>query len=147
MDIDFITDLTNGFEISLSDNPQAVTGNRAVLNRFQITLLTNVQRYILDGESISNGFGGDIGKYVGVPHILDNPQSIGVAISTAIDMTVKSMKSDEPDRIMDTEKILGASLISVETSGDTVSVVIEVIPVVVETFSDLIVRLPIVKRN
>ena len=51
-DIDFITDLRETFQISLTDNPQSITGNRALLNRFEITLLTKRRKYFSDNRTI-----------------------------------------------------------------------------------------------
>ena len=148
MDIDFNTDLTNQFEITLSDNPRKVSGNRALVNRFEITLLTKTRRFLLgDEQVVADTFGGDADKYINRPHVLNDLQSIAAAVETSMKQTVKSILSDQPDGLPNTEKLNSAELTSVDLNGDTVYAVIRIYPVEIEPFSQLELNLPIIKRN
>jgi hypothetical protein len=155
MDIDFSTIInsnssttpSSGFEISILDNPKGVEGNRALLNRFEITFLTQLKCFLINDKIVLDTFGGDADKFINRPSVLNNIQSIAAAISVSIDQTIKSMKSDEPEKIPDTEKILNANLLSIDVVEGVVVAQIEVIPVNVEPYSNLIFNLPIINRT
>jgi hypothetical protein len=147
MDIDFQTDLSNGYVIEIGDNPQPVYGNRALLNRFQITFLTSIRRFVMNSDSVvSDNYGGDAGRFMNKSHILKDIQSISASISIAIDQTVACIKGDEPFNIPDTERIESATLVSIDIIEEMVYAVIEVKPLQIELYEDLKFRLPIVKR-
>ena len=145
MDIDFITDLTNGFNVSLTTSPQQVSGNRALLNRFELTFLTKRREYNLGDTPIQDDFGGDARKFIQTPRVLSDTQGISAAISVAIDQTVESLKNDEPEGLLDTEKLDSAELLSLEIISDIVTAVIQVNPVEVETYDILQFNLPITR--
>jgi hypothetical protein len=155
MDIDFSTIInssssttpSSGFEISILDNPKGVEGNRALLNRFEITFLTQLKCFLINDKIVLDTFGGDADKFINRPNVLNNIQSIAAAISVSIDQTVKSMKSDEPENVPDTEKILNANLLSINVIEGVVVAQIEVIPISVEPYSNLIFNLPIINRT
>jgi hypothetical protein len=94
-DIDVITDLTKGFQVTIGDNPQEVIGNRLLLNIFEITFLTTKRSFVYDGEAIKDPYGGDAEQTIGRQSVLADPQSISAAIIIAINETVKNMKLDE----------------------------------------------------
>lgn len=145
MDIDFITDLRQGFNVSLTQNPKSVSGNRALLNNFEITFLTKRREYNLEDENeiIQDGFGGDASKFIGTPRVLNDAQAISAAVSIAIDQTVESLKKSEPSTLPDTERVESAELVSLEIISDVVTAVIQVNPVEVETYDALLFNLPI----
>ena len=145
MDIDFITDLTSGFNISLTTSPQQVSGNRALLNRFELTFLTKRKQYNLGGTLIQDDFGGDARKFIQTPRVLNDNQGISAAVSVAIDQTVDSLKNDEPPGIPDTERLDSAEIVSLEIINDVVTAVIQVNPVQVETYDVLQFNLPITR--
>lgn len=146
MDIDFITDLSSGsFEITLGDNPIAVTGNRALLNRFEITLLTMRRQFLLGDTIVVDNYGGDAHKFISQPAVLNDVKSIDASLTTAIDMTVSSMQNDQVSTIDDTEKIASAELLSINKVQDMITASIQVVPVVTEPYSDLIFNLPITR--
>ena len=145
-DIDFITDLRGTFQISLTDNPQSVTGNRALLNRFEITFLTKRRKYFSDGQTITDPYGGDAVKFISIPRIINDNQGISAAVSAAVDQTVESMKSDEPSNIPDTEKLDKAELSEINVIDDQVFVKIRVYPVEAEVYDPLVFNLPITQR-
>lgn len=149
MDLDFITDVSNQFSIAIGTNPQQVSGNRALLNRFEITFLTKTRRFLLNGDKvIVDNFGGDAVRFISMPQVLNNPQSIAAAVSVAIDNTVKSLKGNEPPNIPNTEKISGAKLISIAIEDDGyVYAEIEVIPVEKEFYEAIKFNLPITRRG
>jgi hypothetical protein len=150
-DIDFITDMTDGdYKISLGDNPTMVGGNRALVNRFEITFMTKTKIFLLGDTPVVDRYGGNAERFIGKPHILNDLQSIGAAISTAVDQTVESMKSDDGYGFNtglrpDTEKIVSAEVLSVDVISDRVFATIKINPVVTESFNDLIMNLPITK--
>jgi len=147
MDIDFITDLREQFEIAIGDNPQGIDGNRALLNRFEITFLTKTKRYLFGERLVIDEYAGDAEKYINRPQVLNDPQSIAGGISVSIDKTIESMKNDEPEGIPDTEKIDSAELINLEIINDVVFAQIQVHPVEVELYQNLVFNLPIIKRT
>jgi len=147
MDIDFITDLRDQFEIGIGENPQGVEGNRALLNRFEITFLTKTKMYLFGGKMVVDEYAGDAEKYINRPQVLNDPQSIAGGISVSIDQTVDAMKSDEPPGTPDTEKIESAELINIEIINDIVFAQIQVNPVEVELYSNLLFNLPIIKKD
>ena len=145
-DIDFITDLTNGvFSITLSKNPNQVTGNRALVNRFEITFMTKLRVFILGNQYVTDTYGGNAQKFISQPQVLNNLQSISAAIATAIDLTVQSILNDQPASIIDTEKLSSANLISLDVVSDMINAVIEIVPVEVESYDLLKLSLPIVR--
>ena len=145
MDIDFITDLSTGFNVSLTSNPQQVSGNRALLNRFELTFLTKRRQFNLGSTLIQDDFGGDARKFIQTPRVLSDTQGISAAISVAIDQTVESLKNDEPEGIPDTEKIDSAELSRLEIINDMVSAIIQVNPVETETYDVIQFNLPITR--
>lgn len=144
-DIDFITDLTGQFQISLGDNPQAVTGNRALVNRFEITFLTKTRRFRQGTELVVDNFGGDADKFINRPQVLNDIQGIAAAVETAVDQTVQSILSDQPPSIPDTEKLDRAELLDVSVVNDVIVASIRVYPVEVEPYTDLMFNLPIIR--
>lgn len=145
-DIDIITDLREGFSIELGDNPQAVSGNRALLNRFEITFLTKTRRFLWGDQIVVDNYGGDANKFINRPQVLNDIQGISAAVETAMDQTVQSMIGDQPDSVPDTEKIERAELLSVDVVNDLVVASIRVYPVEVEPYVDLVFNLPIIRR-
>ena len=145
-DIDFTTDLTNGeFSITLSDNPNLVTGNRALVNRFEITFMTKIRVFILGDQYVTDSFGGNAHKFISQPQVLNNLQSISAAIATAVDLTVQSMLNDQPSSLPDTEKLSKAVLTSLDIVNDMINAVIEITPVETETYDVLKLTLPITR--
>jgi len=147
MDIDFTTDLREQFKIGIGDNPQGVDGNRALLNRFEITFLTKTKMFLFGDKLVVDEYAGDAEKYINRPRVLNDPQSIAGGVTVSIDQTVAAMKGDEPEGIPDTEKIESAELIDIQIIDDVVFARIQVHPVEVELYQDLIFNLPITQRN
>ena len=147
MDIDFITDLGSGFNVSITNNPQQVSGNRALLNRFEITFLTMRRIYNLGDTVAQDDFGGDAKKFIDTPRVLNDRQGISAAVSVAIDQTVESLKNDEPAGIPDTEKLDSAELLSLDIVNDMITAVIQVNPVEVEFYDALQFNLPITRGS
>ena len=147
MDIDFTTDLRDQFKIGIGDNPQGVDGNRALLNRFEIIFLTKTKTYLFEGKVIVDEFAGDAEKYINRPQVLNDPQSIAGGVTVAVDQTVEAMKADEPEGIPDTEKINSAELINIVIVDDVVFAQIQVHPVEVELYQDLVFNLPIINKE
>ena len=148
MDIDFITDLTNEFKISLGDNPNGVSGNRALVNRFEITFMTKTRPFLIDGDTtVIDEYGGDAERLINKPNVLNNNQSIAGVMDIVVEQTVKSMKSDEPTNIPDTEKINSAKVIGINTISDVVYGTVQIFPVEVEQYGDILFNLPIIRRT
>jgi len=146
-DIDFITDLTGGdFKISFTNNPQKISGNRALLNRFEIVFLTKAKAYVLDDGAIYNdNFGGNGDAIIVNSGSTHDINGIIANIIVCIEKTVKSMQSDQ-DFVPDTEKISGAKLLNIYIQSDIIYATIEVIPVEIESYESLITNLPVIKR-
>jgi hypothetical protein len=146
-DIDFITDMTEGFQISLTDNPRKVSGNRALLNRFEITFLTERRVFYTDTDKVQDNFGGNANSLIGKPQVLNNLDAIAASITLVMKETVRCMQLDEPNGLPDTEKIEKAELIGIDVIDDIVTAQIRVYPVEAETYSALEFNLPIIKRS
>ena len=145
-DFDFITDLTKGFRVSLTDNPQKVSGNRALLNRFEITFLTKTKAYILDdGTVFVDSYGGNANELIVNATAVNDANGIVSNISVCIERTVLSMQSDQ-DGVPDNEKISGANLLDIYIQGDSIYSKIEVIPVETDSYEALVTNLPVIKR-
>jgi len=145
-DIDFITDLSKGiFQITLGDNPLAVSGNRALMNHFEITFLTKTRTFILNNQYITDSYGGNASDFIDKPQVLNNIQGIATAIATSIDLTVQCILDNQPGNIPDTEKLLSAELISLDVVNEVVAATIEVHPVQYESNEALRLNLPIIK--
>jgi hypothetical protein len=145
-DIDFTLFDSNTFEVTITENPQAVTGNRAMLNRFEITFMTKRRNFLFGDREIYDTYGGDAHKFINKPQVLNNPQSISSALILTINETVESMQSDDNQFIPDTERIERAELLNVDVQADTVFARIQVFPVETESFEDLIFSLPLVSN-
>ena len=147
-DIDFTRAPGDSFQITITNNPQTVTGNRALLNRFQTTFLTKKRLFLFDGDrEIFDNYGGDAFKFIDKPQIASNTQSLASALTLAINETVESMQGDEPDIIPNTEKIAGAELLDIDIQVDSVVASIQILPVETERFGDLIFNLPLFSAN
>jgi len=144
-DIDFITITTNGFEVGLTDNPRKVSGNRALLNRFEITFLTKRKQFLQGNKIMVDPFGGDANRFIGVPRVLEDTQSISAAVSAAIDQTVESLQNDVNDAVPDTERIDSAELTEIDTVDNIITAKIRIIPVETEEYSVLEFNLPIIR--
>jgi len=146
-DIDFITDMTEGFQISLTDNPRKVSGNRALLNRFEITFLTERRVFYTDTDKVQDNFGGNANSLIGKPQVLNNLDAIAASITLVMKETVRCMQLDEPNGLPDTEKIEKAELIGIDVIDDVVTAQMRVYPVEAETYGALEFNLPIIKRS
>ena len=145
-DIDFITDLTAGFVVSLGDNPLRVVGNRALMNRFEITFLTKAKTYVYNGvQNVTDTYAGNAQRFIENSTNLTNPQNISAAVLLSITDTVNSMKSDEPAGLPDTEKLDSAKLVSLDMVGGRAVAVIKVVPVQAETSEDFLLNMPIIR--
>jgi len=144
-DIDFITDLTDAFAITMGDNPQSVVGNRALVNRFEITFLSKTRTYLFGERTVVDGYGGNADRYLNKPQVLNNVQSIAAAIQACIDATVQSIEADNSSGVPDTEKLQKAELINLDILNGVVTAVIRVYPVEVEDFNAIDFRLPITR--
>lgn len=148
-DLDFITDLSNGFQISLTDNPQKVTGNRAMLNHFEITFMTQSKVYILPDidANFVDTYGGGADVLISKPQVLNDPGGIVSAITVAVEKTVSSILQDQPETLPDNEKLDSATLLNMYIEDETVYARIQVIPVVTDDYETLISNLPVIKRT
>ena len=148
MDIDFITDLSGGFSISIGDNPIAVSGNRALVNRFEITFLTKTRTFLF-GESdiVVDNFGGNAYKFINKPQVLNNMQSIAAAMAQAVEQTVKSLQRDEPVGLPNTERISGANVVNMSIINDVIHATVQIHPVEAQPGVDLLFNLPIIRRK
>lgn len=143
-DIDFIINEDDGYTVSLVSSANSVTGNRALVNRFQIAFLSNTRSFLnVDGAVESDEFGGDAQRFLGVPIAVSNSSAIAAALLNAIEATVSSLKSNEPSGVPNTERIDTASLESLSIEGDVVKANISVVPLETESFSSLLFSVPI----
>ena len=146
MDIDFITDFSSGaFQITLGDNPQSVMGNRKLVNRFEITFLTALRQFVIDGRAVTDNYGGNAPSFINKPQATNDLQGITASLNVASDQTVQCILAEQQQKnIPDTERLISAELVSVDVIGDTVSATIKINPVTVESYQDLIFNFPVI---
>jgi len=142
-DIDFFRTDDESFTVSLGDNPQKISGNRSLVNRFEIIFLTTSRRFLWGGSVVIDDFAGDADKYINRPQSLNDLQGIATSVATAIDKTVQSLKSDQPDTLPNTEKLDRAELSSIDIVEGIVYATIRVFPVEVEFYDALVFNFPI----
>ena len=142
-DLDFFRTNDESFTVSLGDNPQKISGNRSLVNRFEIVFLTTSRRFLWGGQVVIDEFSGDADKYINRPQSLNDLQGIATSVATAIDKTVQSLKSDQPDILPNTEKLDRAELASIDIVESVVYATIRVFPVEVEFYDDLVFNFPI----
>ena len=143
-DIDYTTNIDNGFEISLGDNPTLATGNKFLSNRFTITFLTNIKQYLYNDTVVTDSYGGDALKYVGQPQALNNIQSIATSITVAMNKTIDSIKGSQSTVIDPTEKLANATLISVSVQNDKVYATIQLFPVTYSSPNEIYFTIPVI---
>jgi hypothetical protein len=142
-DLDFYRTDDDGFVMSIGDVPAKVSGNRALANRFQLTFLTASRRFLLGDTVVIDNFAGDAEKYINRPQSLNDLQGIATSVATAVDKTVQSLISDQPDTLPNTEKISKAELVSIDIVDGVVVAVIRIYPVEAEAYDDLVFNFPI----
>jgi len=148
MDIDFTTtlDIKNG-DISIEPGTRSVSGNRALLNQFEITLLTSWRQYFYPDtkQVVEERFGGNVIFGGSSVMNVNNKAEIAAAMTAAIRNAVISIKSDQAGRILlSTERLSSASIESLESYGDRVVAVVNVVPEEIEPESDLKLNLPVI---
>ncbi len=147
-DLDFLTDLRTGFNVSFGDNIKKVAGNRALMNRFEITFLTQHKGYLL-GESNSqfvDTYGGNGNVLVTQPQVLNDPEGIASTVSVCIERTVQSMQQTEPPSTPNNEKLEGAQLLNIYIQNGIIMATIQVFPVEVDDYESLLSDLPVTIR-
>ena len=142
MDIDFSTTLGTDFVLSIDGGGQVVTGNRALLNRFELTFLTSPMSFTWNGVSESDGFGGDAMSTIGSPRVLNDTQAIAASVQAAVNATVTSLESDQAG-LPATEQIGSAAITSLDVVSGVVVAGITVVPVETQAWSVLSLNLPI----
>lgn len=146
MDIDFTTTIGTNFSLGISDGGQAVTGNRKLVNRFEITFLTAPAALMFQGSYEADDFGGNAITRIGHPRVLNDLQAIAAGAQAAVEATVASIASDQ-DGMADTEKIDSASVTSLDVVDGIVRIGINIVPVETEAWSVLQLNLPITRYN
>ena len=147
-DLDFITDLRSGFEISLTNNPQKVSGNRAMLNHFEITFLTQAKVYLMgdNQEGFLDNYGGNADSLVTRPQVLNDPNGIISAITVCIERTVQSIIQDEPESLPNNERLQGATLLNMKIENGIIFAQVQVVPVETDGYDTLVTNLPVIRR-
>jgi hypothetical protein len=146
MDLGFFSE-GEGYNISFGDSHGIVSGNKLLVNRFQITLFDEGMFFeTSDGEKIEDDFGGRIIGLIGTPKTLSDIGSIKASLYAAVKNTVDSIKSDEEDEGDGTEMLEDATVESVSVVKDVVVAVIRIKPVKIDGSSNLYINIPIVGR-
>lgn len=148
-DIDFITDLSRGFEISLTNNPRKVTGNRALLNHFEITFLTQAKVYLLgvNADAFLDNYGGNADALITRPQVLNDPDGIVSAITVSVERTVQSILQDQPESLPNNEKLDTAALLNMSIQNGIIYAQVQVVPVETDSYGALVTNLPVIKRS
>lgn len=147
MDIDFLTDLSKSFDIAFDNTPSIASGNRALLNRFEVVMLTGYRQFQDQyGDVAFDNFGGNAPEVLGIPRSINNIQAVTGSIGVIIEQTIEALKNDQWQNIPDTEKLKDATLVNVLEHNGVIEAIIDVIPVEAEVYTDLQFRLPITRR-
>lgn len=149
MDIDFHTTLGNTFAVGVPASAGSVSGNRKLLNRFEIVFMTDRIEFgpASDPLKESTGFGGNANKLMRSGLVLSNPQAIVSVLQTCVDLTVESLKSTETDTDPATERIQSASITELNIEGVEVKAKIQVVPLETEAWVDMVLNLPITRYD
>jgi len=142
-EIDFITEIGGGFGINL-DGAGIVSGNRALLNRFTITFLTEQKSFTYDGSVEVDTYGGNSLRYLGNGAVLSNLSAIGASVSAAIEDTAKSIMSNQ-DGALKTERLSSANLEDLVVMGEVITAKVNVVPEEIEPWVDISLNLPITR--
>lgn len=125
-------DITNNDDgtIDIFESNNAVLGNRALVNRFQIVFLTNsTSVFYSDSKSPkTDQQGGDASKFIGTPHALATPASIAASMIIAIERTVKVIKTNQSKVRNAESRLAGASLVSIDIVDGMIYGVIDIAP-------------------
>jgi len=147
MDIDFSTTLdVKNNTISIEPGTKAVSGNRALLNQFEIVMLTKWKKFFYpETKQVTEvRFGGNSSASSSSLHATDKT-SIMAAMTASIRNTVQSIQLEQSNlSLPDTEKLDSATLEALDTYGDQVVSVINVVPVETEPQVDLKLNLPVI---
>jgi hypothetical protein len=148
MDIDFNT-ILNENEFYVEPSLNSVSGNRALINRFEIILMTNWRQYRYEGsdESVLDSFGGNAFNTASDVKNITDETSITASMSVVVQNTVDSIKLDEHDGIPDNERISSANISNVYVSGDTIYTDIDIKPIEKEDIINTNISIPIAKAN
>jgi len=135
------------YGVTLGDNSDIVSGNKALANRFQITLFNNGISFIgSDGEVVSEGFGGRFFDIITQPRVLSDENAMRATLVIVVNNTVNSIRNDDSKlSIPDTEKLDSATLVDMTKSGDIISARIKITPVEKDSFGDLFFDIPIIE--
>ena len=148
-DLDFITDLRGGFQISLTGNPRKVVGNRALLNHFEITFLTQSKFYLIgnDERAFIDNYGGNSDALLSRPQVLNDPTGIVSSLSVCIERTVQSIIQDQPANLPNNERLDSAQLLNMYIESGIIYAQIQVNPVETDGYDILVTNLPVIKRS
>lgn len=147
MDIKFSNFFDSGFEVGFGNVVDSVSGNRLLVNRFEIAMFTNPTYYQTTSGVEYDGFGGGMSSLLESPISVNNIQTIAAVLTTCIDNTVQSIISTTPDTSPNTEKLRSAELSFVGASGDTVVATVNVVPMELESSDQLLIQIPISSRG
>lgn len=147
-DLDFITSLETGFSISLTNNPKKVSGNRALLNHFEITFLTQSKLYLVgtDESAFVDNYGGNADILVTRPQVLNDQSGLVSAITVCIERTVQSILQDQPESLPANERLASATLLNLSVENGIIYAQVQVLPVETDNYETLVTNLPVIKR-
>ena len=146
-DIRIFSVYDDGFEITLGESENYIGGNIQLLNRFQITFFDEGMFFeSSDGSGIIDDFGGKAFSMIGTPKAISDIQSITASLTAAIKNTVESIQQDETEVFLETEKLKGAVLESVDVVKGVITAIINVYPVEIESSEYLSFNIPIISK-
>ncbi len=129
-DIDIIPDYEGGFSITLGDSSRQVSGNVALLNRFQITFFSEGMFFSATGGGfIVDNYGGRATSMLGTPRALSDVQGITVALTAALNNTVDSIKNNTPEGTPDTEVLDRAEIADIFVKDGVINASIDIYPI------------------
>ena len=143
----FPTNVDGDFTVSIGTTASECSGNKALLNRFQIIFFDEGLNFQAeDGTVISDDFGGRAKSILGTGRSLVNDDVVRAAMVVTIKNTVSSLIGSTDDATPATERLKSATLAGVEVVGDIVTAVIEVIPEELDSSTIPEFKLPLIGR-
>ena len=126
-DINFSRSFNSSGNVVYGTADRSAVGNKALMNNFEKTFLSSM----VFNDIFGVPYGGNSLNFLGASYNPGDIDTVVALCAIAVDMTVKSMKSDVLNTTRpNTEKIKSASLLSVSiTDANGILISINVVPI------------------
>lgn len=144
-DIQMFPSLTEGYEITMGNSARTISGNAALLNRFQISFFSDTLTFNgSDGSVLIDAYGGSAMNLVGNPKSISDIRSITVSLAACVSNTVESIKIDTPPDTPGNEKLSSAELGEVTISNGVIYADVFIHPEIIDSEDILRFSIPVI---